>query len=309
MRVAVMGAGGTGGYFGGVLARGGEDVTFIARGAHLEAIQRDGLRVRSLLDGEFSVQAEATDDAASIGEVDFVIFSVKMYDTRDAAELIRPLVGPGTLIASTQNGIDAERLIGETVGHDHVLGATATVSSIIPEPGVIDQRGGPGTLLLGEMAGGSSERLDRLVAALKAAGVRADSHDDIRTALWQKFMFICGLSGMTTLTRLTIGEILAHEASTRLLKDCMMEVIEVAKASGVGLGEQNAGGAVKMLGGVGASVKGSMTYDLEAGRRLELASLNGKVAELGEQLGVQTPVNVVINSALAPYENGAPTSI
>ncbi len=301
-----MGAGGTGGFFGGVLARGGENVTFVARGAHLEAIQKDGLRVRSLLEGDFTVDAPATDDPASIGPVDFVLFSVKMYDTAQAAEQIKPLIGPETLVASTQNGIDGEELIAGAVGAEHVLGATATVSSIIAEPGVVDQRGGPGTLSLGEMAGGTSDRLEGLVSALQRAGVKADANDNIRAALWQKFMFICGLSGMTSLTRLSIGEILANAESKQLLLDSMLEVAEVAKASGIPLSSANADGAMQMFGGLEPGVRGSMAYDLDAGRRLELESLNGKVVALGRDLGVATPVNSAIAGALAPFADGGP---
>lgn len=308
MRIAVMGAGGTGGFFGGVLARAGEDVTFIARGAHLEAIQRNGLQLRSPLAGDFIVDAPATDNPASIGTVDFVLFSVKMYDSESAAEKIRPLIGPETLVASTQNGVDGEQLIGSLIGQDHVLGATATVSSIIAEPGVVDHQGGPGTLLLGEMSGGTSARVQKLVSVLKASGIKADVHRDIRTAIWQKFMFICGLSGITALTRLPIGTILANSKSSELLLDSMLEVVEVAQKAGVLLSPANAEGAIPMLRNVEARVKGSMAHDLEAGRKLELEYLNGKVVALGQEFGVSTPVNSIISSALAPFTDGAPAN-
>lgn len=308
MQIAVMGAGGTGGFFGGVLARAGEEVTFIARGAHLNSIRQNGLQVRSLLEGDFTVEARATDDPASIGPVDFVLFSVKMYDTAQAAKLIQPLIGPETLVASTQNGVDGEELIGDVVGHDHVVGATATVSSIISEPGVVDQRGGPGTLVIGEMAGGTTARLEQLVSSLKNSGVKAVESQDIRTEIWRKFMFICGLSGMTALTRLTIGEILANDSAKQLLTDSMLEVVAVAQKSGVSLSMNDAEGAIKLLSGVGATVRGSMSYDLEARRRLELDSLNRKVVTLGDALGIATPVNSVISSALAPFEDGTPVS-
>ena len=158
MRIAVMGTGGTGGYFGGLLARAGVEVAFIARGAHLEAIGKNGLAIKSVLAGDFTISATATDNPADIGPVDFVLFCVKAYDNAAAAEQIRPLIGPETVVLSVQNGIDNEQQIGDVIGPDHVLGCVSYVSSTIQSPGVIAHTGGPGTLVLGEKQGGTSSR-------------------------------------------------------------------------------------------------------------------------------------------------------
>lgn len=306
MRVAVMGAGGMGGFFGGLLAKAGEDVTFIARGSHLETIRNSGLQVRSILAGDFQVDAQVTDDPSTIGLVDFVLFCVKMYDTVQAAEQIRPLIGADTLVASTQNGVDGEAIISDVIGQDHVLGATATVSSIIVDPGVVDQRGGPGLLKLGELSGADTPRVRQLVERLQDSGLNAQLAPDIPVEIWQKFAFICGLSGVTALTRLPIGGVLSTPSTRQVLVDTMSEVVSVAAKSGVTLPAGTIQGAIDFLDSVEPSVRGSMAYDLEAGKRLELGSLNGKVVELGREHGVPTPVNSVITSALEPFSDGPP---
>jgi 2-dehydropantoate 2-reductase len=186
MRIAVMGTGGTGGYFGGLLARAGEEVTFIARGDHLEEIRKNGLAIKSVLAGDFSIPANATDNTQDIGPVDFVLFCVKAYDNATAADQIRPLIEPETVVLSVQNGIDNEQQIGEVIGPEHIVGCVSYVSSIIDSPGVVSQTGGPGKIVLGEMQGGKSARTETIQSTLQNSGIAAELHPDIQVALWQK---------------------------------------------------------------------------------------------------------------------------
>lgn len=308
MRIAVMGTGGTGGYFGGLLARAGEEVTFIARGAHLEAIRKNGLAIKSVLAGDFSFAATATDNPEDIGPVDFVLFCVKAYHNAVSAELIRPLIGPQTIVLSVQNGIDNEQQIGKVIGPEHIVGCIAYVSSTIESPGVIAQTAGPGKIIFGEMAGGTSQRTEALKDTLQRAGITAELHPDIQTALWQKFMAICGVNGVTALTRLPMGEIMACEETRNLLKGTMEEVEAVARPSGATLPAGCVQQSIDFFGSLEASMRGSMYYDLAAGRRLELEVLNGTVVRLGDEHGIPTPINFAIYAALKPYLNGAPSS-
>jgi 2-dehydropantoate 2-reductase len=308
MRIAVMGTGGTGGYFGGLLARAGQEVTFIARGDHLEAIRKNGLTIKSALAGDFNIPATATDNPDDIGPVDFVLFCVKAYDNLVAADQIRPLIGSETVVLSVQNGIDNEQQIGKAIGPEHIVGCISYVSSTIESPGVIAQTAGPGKIIFGEMAGGTSNRTEALKGTLQKAGITAELHPDIQTALWQKFMAICGVNGVTALTRLPMGEIMACEETRRLLQVTMEEVEAVARASAANLPEGCVQQSIDFFGSLEASMRGSMYYDLAAGRRLELEVLNGTVVRLGDEHGIATPINFAIYAALKPYLNGTPSS-
>lgn len=306
MRVAVMGTGGTGGYFGGLLARAGEDVTFIARGAHLDALRSQGLTVRSRLNGDFSVPVQATDDPSRLEPVDLVLFCVKAYDIGAAAALIRPLVGPETVVLPVQNGIDAAEHLARVVGPEHVMGGVAVVTSSVAAPGVIAQTAGAGKLLLGELAGGASARAERLVRALQRAGIAAEEHAAIQVALWEKFIFICAFSGVTALTRLPIGAILASAECSVLLEGVMAEVAAVAQARGIALPDDSVARSVALAARFEPWARGSLYHDLAAGRRLELETLNGTVVRLGREQGIPTPYNFVVYAALQPYAAGAP---
>jgi len=306
MRIAVMGAGGTGGYFGALLARAGEEVTFIARGAHLEAIRTHGLTVKSRLAGDFTLPVKATGDPGEVGAVELVLFCVKTYDTATAADQLRPLVGRDTVVLSVQNGIDNEEQIGRVVGREPVIGAAAYVSSVIEAPGVIAQTAGPGKIAFGELAGGPSPRTERLRSTFQRAGIAAELCPDIRITLWEKFLFICALSGITALTRLPIGPILACPETSALLRGTMEEVEAVARASGITLPDRCVDEAFAFVTRLESSLRGSIYYDLTAGRRLELEVLNGTVVRLGREHGISTPLNFAIYAALKPYSDGAP---
>jgi 2-dehydropantoate 2-reductase len=308
MRVTVMGSGGTGGYFGGLLARAGEDVTFVARGAHLEAIRENGLTVRSRLVGDFTVPARATDDPAESGPAELVLFCVKAYDTESAADRLRPAVGPDTVILPVQNGIDSAERIGRVVGAGHVVGGLAGVSSVVAAPGIIEHRAGPDIIRLGELDGQPSARTQRIADALRRAGIKAELRPDIRVALWEKFVLICGLSGLTALTRLPIGAILACAETRELYRQTMEETHAVGRAHGVALPDGIVEETLGRFESSDPALRGSLYYDLAAGRRLEIETLNGTVVRLGRKRGVPTPANFGVYAALKPYANGAPPS-
>lgn len=306
-KVAVVGAGGTGAYYGGALARAGADVTMIARGPHLEAINESGLQLNSVLLGDFKVECSATDDMSSIDRVDLVIFAVKSWGTDAAIEAMASggMVGEGTLIISTQNGIDSEPQLSKAFGAEHVLGCTATVSAMIAEPGIVNQAGGPGSLVLGELGGGPSERVSSLVERCVAAGLAAEADDNIEMALWMKFTFICALSGMTALTRKPIGDIFAQETTTEMYRQVLSEVAAVARANGVTITEELVDATLKTTQRREPFIIGSMGHDLIAGNPIEIGLLNARVVEMGKEHGLATPANFAIEAALRPHEGGA----
>ena len=307
MRIAVMGAGGTGGYFGGLLAKAGQDVTFIARGAHLEELQTKGLTVKSTLAGDFTIPVEATFHCSDMKPVDLVIFCVKTYDTQPAAELIQPIVGPETLVFSIQNGIDNRERIGEFFGKESVMCAVAQISSVVESPGVIDHRSGKlAKIIFGEVNGTVSPRCEQLLATFQNAGIAAEIRSDISVTLWEKFIFICAASGLTALTRLTIGAILACPETKAFLLSIVAEAAAVGRAAGVDLPQDRVDTALDRLANLGPQGRGSMGYDLIAGRRLELETLNGAVVRLGREHAVTTPCNFAIYAALKPHIDGPP---
>ena len=304
MRIVVIGAGGTGGYYGGLLARAGEDVTFLARGTQLEALRTHGLTVKSRLAGTFSLQVHATNDLQEIGPVDLVLFCVKMYDIEAASQGLHHLIGPETVVLPIQNGIDAtERLSGE-VGMQHLVGAVAYVTSQIVSPGVIAQTAGAGSIELGELTGGQSERTQRLQQVLQHAGINTKLSHDIRVSLWEKFIFICAFSGVTALTRLSLGQIFAYPETSELLKAVLKEGEALARARGVALAADIVERSYETLKAVEPEAKGSMAFDLLAGRRLEIEALNGTMVRLGQEQNMSLPFNYAIYAALKPYTNG-----
>ena len=306
MRVVVMGTGGTGGFYGGLLARSGDDVTFIARGPHLDAIRKRGLTVKSRLAGDFTIAAKATADPSEIGPVDLVLFCVKTYDTEPAAALIRPAVGPDTVILSVQNGIDNDERIARVLGRGTAICAAAQVNAHVAEPGVVAQTAGVGRLIFGSDAGNLGQRNEQLFQHCKDAGISAELQPDIKAVLWSKFVFICGFSGVTALTRLTIGPILSCQETARLFGGTMDEVVAVAASQGVTLSGGVSDQALAMAGRLEPWAVGSMAHDLASGRRLELESLNGTVVRLGRAKGVPIPLNFAIYAALKPFVDSPP---
>lgn len=300
MRVAVVGAGGVGGYFGGRLAQVGEDVHFLARGAHLRAIRERGLRVRSIR-GDFEVRAQATDDPDQIGPSDYVLFCVKSFDTREAASKLPPLLQAGTAVISLQNGIDNEEAIAEEIGWDHVMGGVAFIFSSIAEPGVIQDTGGPARIAFGELDGRESERGARLLETFQAAGVDAQLSSTIRQVLWNKLAFICAQAGMTAATGLPIGEIREAPEAWAMFRRVVEEVGAVAAAEGVELGEGAVDRHVQFAEKLEPGSRSSLHHDKTTGRRMELDALHGTVVRLARKHGLPAPASEAIYAILEPW--------
>jgi 2-dehydropantoate 2-reductase len=301
--VLVVGAGAVGGYFGGRLARAGVPVTFLARGPHLEALQRDGLRVRSAIEGEWSVKVDAVGDVSRRPPAGAVLFCVKAFDTETAAAAIRPVVGPDTPVVSLQNGVDNEERIDAVLGAGHAVGGVAYVFATLESPGVIAHRL-LGRAVFGELDGRSSPRLDRLRAAFDAAGVPAEVLPDIRRALWQKYLLITAQAGMTALVRAPIGVIRQVPESWRMFRAIVEEVAALAAAAGVALGDDAVDSVMKVAEGLAPEALSSLHDDLVQGRRLELEALHGHAARLGARLGVPTPMVSAVYAALEPHAAG-----
>ncbi len=300
VKVTVVGAGGVGGYFGGRLVQVGVDVTFLARGAHLEALKTGGLHVRSVR-GDFTVPVRATEDLASSGAADYVLVTVKSYDTEHVASMLGPVVGGDTAVVSLQNGVDNEERLAAVLGEDRVVGGAAYIFATIAEPGVIDHTGGPASVVVGEWRGGTSARVTSLVEKFRAANVTADDSSNIRAVLWSKFGFICAQAGVTAAVRLPIGEIRSQPAARGLFRDLAAEVCAVAAAEGVelpaDLPDKTLGFADALEPGSGSS----LYHDLIHGRRMELDALLGEVIRRGEYRGVDVPASRAVYGVLAPW--------
>jgi len=303
MRIAVVGSGGVGGYFGGRLAAAGSEVSFLARGAHLEALRSRGLRIHSPLGDLQLPQVHATDDPYSIGPVDVAFFTVKLYDTDSGLMLLPPLIGADTVVVPFQNGVDSvERLMG-AVGAAHTAGGTAYVAAVVAEPGVIRHTANA-RLTFGELDGSRSDRLSRLQEACGAAGFSARLSERIDVDIWKKFMLLSGTSGMTASTRKSLGLIREDADMRALLFKLMHETTAVGRAAGIDLPEDFAMELDRSIAAFPPTMKASMANDLEAGRPLELDWLAGKVVALGRKYGVPTPAQEAVYAILKPYRTG-----
>ena len=305
MRIAVMGAGGQGCFFGSLFVQADHDVTFIARGRNLDAMQKNGLTLRSTTFKEITVPVNATDQPEDVGTVDLVLFSVKTYDLDEAVDQIRPLIGPETIILTIQNGVEAADRIGKVVGSEHLLGGVSYTNSHLVAPGVVNHVTGS-RLVFGELSGGVSPRVKKLAKVFGEAGLEAVPVDDIRGELWRKFVWQCGLSGVLCLTRLSIGSIRDFKETWELMRMVILEATSVARAEGVIITEDDVDTTLEILSNLPSGVKPSMLSDLESGRRIELEAFNGAIVRFGRKHGVDTPLNYAIYSALKPYENGGP---
>jgi 2-dehydropantoate 2-reductase len=302
MKLAVYGTGGVGGYFGGRLARSGLDVTFIARGEHLKALRERGLRVKSV-HGDFELaDVTVTDDPAEVGPVDYVLVTVKSPQTADLASRLGPLLHEHTAVVSLQNGVDNEEKLAATLGERHVVGGAAYIFATIAEPGVINHTGGPTAIAIGEWTGGTSERVERFVAACHSAGFGAEQTATIRQTLWMKFAFICALAGTTAAIRLPIGEIRAAPASRELFRRLAGEVCEVASAEGVDLPDDLPGRYLGFIDGLEAESYSSLYHDLTHGNPMELDALHGEVVRRGAAAGVPTPMSDALYAVLQPWQ-------
>ena len=304
MRIAFMGSGGLGGYFGARLCKGGADVHFIARGEHLQAMRSEGLRVEGP-EPIHIAHVNATDDPAAVGVVDFVMISVKLWDTEAALQQIRPMVGPDTAIISFQNGVLKDQYLRAVYDESRIMGGVGYVATTIDRPGVIRQTGPMQRLLFGEFDGARSTRGEALLAACLAGGIKAEFSDNILREIWQKYVFLVGLSGTTTTMRKTIGPIRENAQTRAFLADVMREVVAVGRSHGVGLPEDYAEVRMRLADEVAFDMTSSMHHDLERGKPLEVRWLAGGVVELGQRKGVPTPLNRAIADILALHATGS----
>lgn len=309
MKIAIMGSGGVGGFYGARMAQAGHDVTFIARGAHLEALRSGGLKVESPTLGELALpKVQATDDPAAVGPVELVLLTVKSYDLEAACSAMAPMVGPDTVVLPFLNGIDiAERVSAalEAAGApgDGVLGGAVYVFANLAGPGHV-RHIGLDRPIFGELAGGTSPRVEAVHAMLTGAGIPAELSTDVRKELWNKFVGLNALSGVASIARAPAGVLVKHPATRALLADSANEAVAVAKAQGVKLDPGLTDQLLALVESLAPASRPSMLVDLENGRRLEMEALQGTLVRMGADAGVPTPVNRVIHAALSPYVNG-----
>jgi 2-dehydropantoate 2-reductase len=306
VRIAVFGTGAVGGYFGARLAQAGEDVQFIARGQHLAAIHDHGLRVTGVEDDFLIQPARVTDEPRAVGAVDVVLLGVKAWQVPEAAEAMRPLVGPRTCIVPLQNGIDAPEQLVEALGATHVLGGLCRVLAYVVAPGHIRHAGVEPYIALGELNGSSSQRTEALRQVFsRAHGVTAEISSDIRAAMWSKFLFIAAWGGVGALTRAPVGVVRSQPESRRLLGQALGEIYAVAVANRIALPADSVERTFALIDTLPADGTASMQRDILQGRPSELESQVGAVVRLGDRLGVEVPLHRLIYAALLPLERRA----
>ena len=306
MRLAVVGTGGVGAYFGGRLAQAGESVAFVARGAHLAAMRERGLRVDSVA-GDFVIApVEASDDPARIGPVDVVLVGVKAWQVGETARTLGPLLGPETFVVPLQNGVEAADQLAAVLGRERVIGGLCKIVSAIVAPGHVRHSGVPPRLEFGERDGHKSERVERLRAAFeRAQGLSAVVPDDVEAAIWEKFLFIAPVSGVGAVTRAPVGITRAIPEARDLIQRAMFEVAAVARAKGVNLPDAAVARNMEYVDRLPPDSTASMQRDIMDGRPSELEQQNGAIARLGAQVGVPVPVHAFLYAALLPAERKA----
>ena len=304
MRIVIMGTGGVGGYFGARLAHAGADVSFVARGRQLQALREGGLRIESPLGNLHLPRVQTTDNPASLGHADLVLFGVKLWDTEAAAAQILPLIGPDTAVVSLQNSVVKDDILRGELGDAAVAGGACYISATIAEPGLIRHTGTMQKIAVGEFDGRASERLQCFAQACQAAGIAHEISPDIRQTIWEKFVFLVGLSGVTSAARVTLGPILSQPRTRAFLRDVMLEVAAVARAEGVPIEADFVDLRIAFADTLPETMSSSMHHDLERGNRLELPWLAGDVAARGLRLGVATPCNRAIADLLAVHALG-----
>jgi len=304
MRIAVMGAGGVGGYFGARLVQGGHDVVFVARGRHLQALQGDGLTLKSPL-GDAKLKVNAVGSAADAGRAEIVLFAVKLWDTEDSAGQLRPVVGDGCVIPF-QNGVESIERIGAILGRERVMGGAAYIAGRIAEPGVIAQTGTMARLRFGPVLPAQRKSAEAFLAACRDAKIDAELTDDIVRVLWEKFVLLVAVSATTTLTRKPIGVVRTDPDLRWLLESVMRETWTVGRKRGIALPDDCVAKTLAFVDGLPAEMRASMAADLEAGGKLEAAWLSGAVARMAREAGIDAPANRAVYAALKPYVDGQP---
>ena len=306
MKIAVFGTGGVGAYYGGRLAEAGNDVTFIARGEHLETILDSGLKVDSL-EGDFLINpASATDDPAALGEVDVVLLGVKAWQVKQAAESMRPMVGERTFIVPLQNGVEAHVQLAAVLGVEHVVGGLCGLITYIVGPGHVRHAGGEPFIKFGELDNRQSERISALEALFSAAkGVRVEVPADIEAALWHKFLVVTGWGAVGAVTRAPVGVLRKLPESRQMIRQCITEMYQVAVARGVALRPEIIDKTMEAVDGLPENGTASMQRDIMDGRPSELEQQTGAVVRLGDEAGIDIPLNRYIYTSLLPMERMA----
>ena len=305
MRIAVMGAGSIGGYFGGMLSLGGNDVTLIARGAHLDAIRTNGLRIITDA-GERTVSCAATSDPAEAGAMDLVLLTVKTYHNAQAVESMAPMVSANTTVLCLQNGIDSYRPAAGAFGDNRVMPGAAYIEAGLPGPGIVRQTGSVVRIEFGEVQGGDSDRGRLIRETLELSGIPAVFNEDIHRTLWTKFLFIATMAGTTTLAREELAGLMPRPEWKRVVVGCLREIEAVGRASGIALEPDVSAEILRYMEANLAQMHASMHSDILAGRPLELEALNGAVVRAGLAAGVPTPINDLIYALLKPWAGGPP---
>ncbi|MCH7737240.1 MAG: 2-dehydropantoate 2-reductase [Chloroflexi bacterium] len=299
IKVAVIGAGGVGGYFGGLLARAEHEVTFIARGAHLQAIKENGLRVESQLDGTFTVPGNATDDTTECEEQDLVLFTVKMFHNPDAIRHLAPLVGPDTVVLTLQNGIDNGDMLAEAVGDAHVMIGSAYMEGRISEPGVVTQAG-PGLAAFGEMKIGITRRGENLLQRFQEAGWRVNLHENMLGMLWKKFAYIAGSAAVCAAANCVYEEMRTKPETRQLIHHAIEEALAVGRARGAPIMSDSLAWAMDSLDRFPGQGRASMAKDFTDQRPVELEGLTGTVVRMARELDIPTPANDFLYAILKP---------
>ena len=307
MRIAIMAAGAVGGYFGGRLAAAGHDLVFFARGANLDVIRKNGLKIESVKGDLHLKKVTATDNPKSVPPVDIVLFAVKLWDTETAGELIRPIVAKETRVITLQNGVDSVERLQPILGRDNVVGGMAYIASVMSAPGVVSHTSEFAQMNCGRVDGRSDPQLVSFVDAAQKAGVHITLSETIDLDRWKKFVFLVGLSSMTGATREPLGKILADTDTRAMFFQVMQEVVTVGRAKGVPLPTDFAEDRMKFAATTPPGFKASMAHDLERGNRLELDWLAGRVVQLGRELNVPTPANTAVYAVLKLHAKGRPS--
>jgi 2-dehydropantoate 2-reductase len=306
MRIAVIGAGAVGGYYGALLAKTGADVSFVARGAHRDAIRANGLRIIGV-QGDFTVKVTADEDPVRIGPVDVVIVAVKTYDNDSALPLIAPLMHPGTTVLTLQNGVDGADDLARVVGSSAVVAGPTYIATAIDAPGVIRQTGSHRRIVFGEVFNPSTEispRVRALADLMLTADIHAEPVADARVPLWEKFIYLAPFAAFTGAARLPIGAIWNDDESRGAFMEAVREVERVARASGIAVAADVVDKIATYTGGIPASTRSSLLIDLSVGKRIEVESLPGSVVRRGRAVGVDTPMMRALYAVLRPWARG-----
>jgi 2-dehydropantoate 2-reductase len=304
MRFAILGSGAVGGYYGARLARAGHDVTFVARGAHLDAIRSRGLEIRSPMLGDFVVRAAAEEDTAKVGAVDVVIVAVKAYDNATALPLLLPMLGPSATVLTLQNGVDSVSEVARVAGEAAVVGGTTYIATALAAPGVIEQTGTHRRVVFGEVFGDlprTSDRVRRIHEALAGADIQSEPVADGRVPIWEKFIFLVSLAGFTGAARLPIGPVWADPFVRSQFLDGCREIERVARAEGVPVAADVVDRISAYVEGIPGSMRSSLLIDLSQGKRIEVEALHGSVVRRAAKAGVPAPIMSTLYAVLKPW--------